>query len=67
MTVYRDIMQLAAASFEAIPDDFISTDETRRLGKLVAVYFDALHNPPEGIIGVGAITYAEQCLVAAQA
>lgn len=36
------------------------------LGVLVNVYFDALHNPPLGIIGVGAITYAESVLVAYQ-
>lgn len=33
---------------------------------LSKVYFDALNNPPEGIIGVGAITYAECMLIAAQ-
>lgn len=36
------------------------------LRKLVEVYYDALNNPPEGVIGVGAITYAEQKLVEAQ-
>jgi hypothetical protein len=34
--------------------------------QLLNIYYDALGNPPEGIIGVGAITYAEQKLVEAQ-
>ena len=38
-------------------------DEFRRLAK---VYMDAFNNPPEGVIGVGAITYAEQCLIQEQ-
>lgn len=33
---------------------------------LSKVYFDALNNPPEGVIGVGKITYAEKQLVLAQ-
>ena len=36
------------------------------LSRLCGVYFDAQRNPPEGVIGVGAITYAEQMLQAAQ-
>jgi hypothetical protein len=40
--------------------------ELMRLAELVKVYFEAEGNPPEGIIGVGAITYAEQMLQAAQ-
>lgn len=36
------------------------------LRNLVTVYYDALNNPPEGVIGVGAVTYAEQKLVEAQ-
>ena len=34
--------------------------------RLFDVYHNALDNPPEGVIGVGAITYAEQKLVEAQ-
>jgi len=36
------------------------------IGKLIKVYFDALNNPPLGVIGVGAITYAEDALIAYQ-
>lgn len=34
--------------------------------KLWVIYHEAISNPPEGVIGVGAITYAEQKLVEAQ-
>ena len=43
--------------------EHIEVIKFRRLSK---VYFDALNNPPEGVIGVGAITYAEDMLIAAQ-
>lgn len=33
---------------------------------LFEVYIEALTNPPEGVIGVGVITYAEQKLQEAQ-
>lgn len=42
------------------------TERSRYLRKLVRTYSDALRNPPEGIIGVGAITYAEGMLIKAQ-
>ena len=64
--IYKTFTQLASASFNAIPDDLIATDETRRLSSLISVYFEALHNPPPSVIGVGAISYAERMLVAAQ-
>lgn len=64
--ILSSFTQLATASFNAIPEDLIATDETRRLSSLISAYFDALYNPPEGVIGVGAITYAEQMLIAAQ-
>ena len=40
-----------------------SDREMQRLSVLARVYFKALHNPPDGVIGVGAITYAENKLV----
>ena len=33
------------------------------LGALVKVYHNAASNPPEGVIGVGVITYAENALI----
>lgn len=54
-------LTLAAMSWESL-----STLEKSDLSLLVRVYMSALNNPPEGVIGVGAITYAEQQLVLAQ-
>jgi len=56
---------------KAIMDEFDSeppmhTERSRYLSWLVRSYYDALHNPPEGVIGVGAITYAENVLVKIQ-
>ena len=39
---------------------------TTEINLLVKIYFDALYNPPEGVIGVGAISYVEQKLREAQ-
>lgn len=41
-------------------------DECDHLKHLLLVYFEAFAKPPEGVIGVGAITYAEDALAAAQ-
>lgn len=54
-------LSLAAMAWSSLPKE-----DQDNLVKLVKVYFDALRNPPEGIIGVGAITYAEQQLLIAQ-
>ena len=40
--------------------------EAMRFSQLMHIYYQAQTNPPEGVIGVGAITYAEQKLVEAQ-
>ena len=40
--------------------------ELERFRYLLKVYYEAQENPPEGVIGVGAITYAEHKLVEAQ-
>lgn len=53
MRVYRTLDELARALFDA------SGDEAVRVCELCRVYFDAKNNPPDGVIGVGAITYAE--------
>jgi hypothetical protein len=41
-------------------------DGVKELGRLTKVYWEAYQNPPEGVIGVGAITYAQEMLIAAQ-
>ena len=40
--------------------------DLQEIVRLINVYCDAESNPPEGIIGVGCITYAEQMLQEAQ-
>lgn len=65
--IYRTIKDVTFA----IMDEFDSeppmhTARSRYLSWLVRSYHDALHNPPEGVIGVGAITYAEDVLVKLQ-
>ena len=40
--------------------------EADELFRLLNVYRDALNNPPEGVVGVGCITYAENKLMEAQ-
>jgi hypothetical protein len=61
--IYTDLEALATAASQLDPEDH---EQVRLLQRLIKTYFDALHNPPDGVIGVGAITYAEQQLVAAQ-
>jgi hypothetical protein len=45
---------------------YANDPESCKVTKLVHTYFEALENPPEGVVGAGAITYAEQKLVEAQ-
>lgn len=62
MTI-ESLGDLGLAAFEA---DLSDPAEVERLRHLYNVYWDAYHNPPEGVIGVGLITYAEAALIAAQ-
>jgi len=48
---------------EAAKDWHENNPESVYMQKLFRVYNDAKDNPPEGIIGVGAITYAEEKLI----
>ena len=61
--IYTDLEALCQALWEADKNDPIWVKE---LGRLTKVYWDAYHNPPEGVIGVGAITYAQEALIKAQ-
>ena len=58
--IYTDLEALCQALWQADEND---TDGIKELGRLTKVYWDAYHNPPEG---VGAITYAQEALIAAQ-
>lgn len=68
---YRTFDDLCKAIFEEMhgmkTEQEIRESETlRRLAELVSIYFDAENNPPEGVIGVGIISYAERMLQEAQ-
>ena len=60
---YKNLKELAAAAMDI---DLKDTKQTQRMAGLIRVYFDAEKNPPEGVIGVGAISYAEYQLIKAQ-
>ena len=73
-TIY-DVYKGMISRIGALPDGLSKEDamawfnadaESKELAKLVEMYFDAEHNPPQGVIGVGAITYAQGVLQAAQ-
>jgi len=40
--------------------------EKKELQDLIKLYWESYYNPPEGVIGVGKITYAEHQIVRAQ-
>lgn len=60
---YHDLKDL---SLSAGSWDSLDKGEQDKVARLCKVYFDALQNPPEGVIGVGSITYAEDQLMSAQ-
>lgn len=60
--MYRNMTDLCNAALDCEYD----SPELPLLQRLFKVYHHAQNNPPEGIIGVGAITYAEQMLIKAQ-
>ena len=63
---YKD---LCAWLEDADPAD-LTPDALRSKGgrniRLLRTYLNALDNPPDGVVGVGAITYAEDALRSAQ-
>jgi len=62
--IYTDLEALCQALWQAHEND--DPDGAKKLVRLTKVYWQAFHNPPEGIIGVGAITYAQEALIEAQ-
>jgi len=58
--IYTDMESLLKVAAQIAADDI---DSLYKLKDLICVYFDALDNPPQGVIGVGAVTYAEQALI----
>jgi hypothetical protein len=63
MTLYTNLDSLCAGLSDA---DLNNPAQVVAFQGLIKTYFTALHNPPLGVIGVGAITYAENMLVAYQ-
>jgi hypothetical protein len=61
--IYTDLESIALAAMQI---DVSDKEQLRALGKLTEVYFDAYYNPPQFVIGVGAITYAQEKLVSFQ-
>ena len=61
--IYTSLNGLVQAFFQA---DEADNGQIETIHRLVAVYTNASHNPPCGVIGVGVITYAESALIAAQ-
>ena len=46
--------------------DCLSKGDKAYVSAMLKTYWEAYHNPPPGIIGVGAVTYAEGALIAFQ-
>ena len=60
---YASLSELAQAIDQI---DMTDTDQIERFRRLIRVYMTATENPPDGVVGVGIITYAEAALVSAQ-
>lgn len=61
--IYTSLRELAEA-LDTL--DMTDAAQVEKYSSLIKVYMTASHNPPDGVIGVGIITYAEQQLLAAQ-
>jgi hypothetical protein len=61
--IYTDVYALSCAIRDC---DLNDADSVAMFRRLFHVYFDALENPPQFVIGVGAISYAQEMLVNAQ-
>ena len=61
--IYTSLNGLAQAFYQI---DISDTAQIETFRRLVAVYMNASNNPPDGVIGVGIITYAEDALISAQ-
>lgn len=60
---YASLSELAQALDHI---DMTDTDQIERFRRLLRIYMDASQNPPDGVVGVGIITHAEDALVSAQ-
>jgi hypothetical protein len=62
----RAIVEYTQQFSEEVWPSLKGTPEILEFSHLIKVYRDAYNNPPEGVIGVGKITYAEQKMIEAQ-
>lgn len=46
--------------------DSLSETERNYLRAMLNAYWSAYHNPPAGVVGVGAVSYAESALISFQ-
>ena len=58
--LYTDIQSLVLAITQADASDKQSLE---RFGAIAKAYYDALHNPPDGTVGVGCVTHAESEMI----
>lgn len=64
--IYTDMESLVHAIWASDTTSPDFPERAKHFERLIQVYWKAYHNPPEGVIGVGAITYAQDALIAAQ-
>lgn len=58
--IYTDMGSLVLAIWQTDADD---VESLKRFADIARAYYDAMHNAPDGIFGVGAIVYAEQAMI----
>jgi hypothetical protein len=61
--IYTDLKSLCEGIAQCNMDD---TDSVVMFQHLMFTYYEALENPPQFVIGVGAISYAQEMLIKAQ-
>jgi hypothetical protein len=55
--------QKLCAAISELNLDELQSDHAKHLANLVKVYHNAYNNAPEGIVGVGLLTFAENFLI----
>lgn len=61
--MYRNVDDLVE---RAMVINTLTEEEKKELQDLIKLYWYSYYNPPEGVIGVGKVTYAERILMIAQ-
>lgn len=58
--LYTDMQSLVLAITQTDASD---EQSLKRFGAIAKAYWDAFHNPPDGTVGVGCVTHAEQSMI----